>query len=429
MRKLILLIAAVLLASCAAGGRASGGHAGNDVPSTAAAPVLGASTVVLGTPTIVPTLDPTAVAAVPTAEPGAPFVGPLLLLFLENTYEESYLGLFDAGNGAFREVPGSIGYYLNEVQWIDDGCGLFVRGQVLDLKGAPGWSLPSDVVAAVPDLSLARLSPDRRWLAYAVPGEAGANVEAIALAPPYERVTLTRNGGASSDAMAWAADSSALYVTDRDEAGVLQLYHAVPEEGVSKPLTAHTDPDKAINVIAPSPDGRGLAYAAREQAAFQQPYSYDPADEGWIGLIDLESGEQARVTPAKLGAVESGRGLWWDASGASLVAIGDSLPIPPDDPLAGRRAHWITAGGEVTRSFHQKDAPGGYAGWMTPLPDIRQLLLSGADGNYTLTAGGFERVPAALMPPVGQTMDRRVIGILPAPLAFPGESRCPERAP
>jgi dipeptidyl aminopeptidase/acylaminoacyl peptidase len=296
---------------------------------------------------------------------------------------------------------------------------------VLDLTGTPVWSVPPEVGTAVPDLSLSRLSPDRRWLAHALSSDAGLDVEIVALEAPFERITVTRNGGGDSRAIVWAPDSASLYFTDRDDSGIVQLFRAAADGGGVEVLTTHTDPGEIINDVAPSPDGRRLAYAARSAEVFQQPYAHDPADEGWVGLVDLESGATRRVAFPKLGAVENERGLWWGAGGSALLVIGDSLPVAVDDPLAGRRAHWITAEGDPERSFHQKDAPDGYAGWMMPLRDINTLLLNGLEGNYTLSADGFRRVPPALLPPVGQTMDRRVIGILPAPLGFPGEAACP----
>lgn len=380
----------------------------------------------------IPSADdiPTATAARPIV-PDGPLVGPLVGFFLEDTYQDVYLAIYDAGTGGLRILNSGVPIYLGEAQWFDDGCRLFVQGQLTDLHGMPVWSMPSEVVAQVESSAISRLSPGRSRLAYIVSsgiatgqGAVAADVEVISLAKPYSAVRLTERGGGDARAFAWSEDEAWVFYTDRDENDILQIYRAAPDGTATEQLTHHTDSPGQINGLSPSPDGRYLAYSVRNLMESVQPYIYRPADQGWVGVIELATGEVAEVRPEKLLSAVPESGVVWDAAGENLVIIGDSLPLGEEDPAAGRQVHWVTAAGDVVRSVYSADGPGGHVGWIVPLGGIDRLLVNVQDELYILQNGEFSPLEAGKSPPVGAAIGRRVIGVLPAPIGFPGEEMC-----
>ncbi|HRO23795.1 MAG TPA: hypothetical protein PLR07_05820, partial [Promineifilum sp.] len=191
------------------------------------------------------------------------------------------------------------------------------------------------MAARINYVNIARLSPDRNYVAHAAAGERGdaADIEIIALSPPYDAVRLATGDGVR--AFAWSADGTQLYHTGYDESGVLQVYRASADGAMREQLTAHGADSGGVGAItglALSPDERYLAYSVQNLLSPSHPYTYQPADEGWVGIIDLVAGTSAAVRPTKFGSAEAGRGLVWDAAGENLLIIGDSLPIAADDP-------------------------------------------------------------------------------------------------
>jgi hypothetical protein len=355
--------------------------------------------------------------------------------FIEDSYEDVYFSLFDAGTDAFREFRTGTPIYLDEAQWAADGCFVFAHGQLLDLHGQPIWSLPAEVTTALAEqpalLNVARLSPDRAWLAYpvysgalTVEGAEFVDVEAIQLSPPYDRTRLSARGGVDPRSVVWSQDGRWLYFSDADDAGVIQLYRATPDGSAVEQITDHQTPVGDVNAIAPSPDGRYLAYGVRNLQAPTQPYFYNPADEGWIGVVDLEGRTGQLIELPKFGAVEDSRGLTWSADSTRFVAIGDSLPLTGGEAEAGRQIHWVTASGDLERSFYQADGPSGQVGWVVPLGDIDALMFSGSDGIYRYESGDIRPLDESEAPPLGMEIGRRPVGVMPAPLSFPGENHC-----
>lgn len=376
------------------------------------------------------TNDETAVDATATVFPGAePMVGPVIGFYLEDSYQEVYLGLFDTGSGAFRDLYGTVGITLDAARWDDGGCTLYIDGRLHDLRGNTIWS--PDAAAGEFDPGGSRLAPDRGWLAVVSrSGEQTAagleqiEVETIRLSAPFDHVRLTSRGGGHPAALVWSADGQRLYYTDYDERGLLQVYSARPDGGEARPVTAHDAPVGHINALALSPDGHRLAYGARNLSNPGRPYAFDPADEGWIGIVDLGDGSARRVALSMFDAAEPGRGLVWDDAGERLLVIGDSLPVAHDDPLYGRQIHWLTAGGEIERSFYQADAPSEQVGWISPLDDIDTLMFSSNADYYRYENGELRRLEGAAIPPLGLEMGRRPIGVLPAVVGFEGEQAC-----
>lgn len=430
MKKLLILLAALLHLWLAACGRREAPALPADpspvVPATTAPTLPPATSAAIATtpPSITPTTSAVALPA------DSLMTGPLVGFYIEDTYEDLYLSIYDAGTGTFRVIQSATPIYIDEAQWFDGGCRLFVHGQVTDLHGAVEWSLPPEVAARINYVNIARLSPGRGYVAHAAAGERGdaADIEIIALSPPYDAVRLTSGDGVR--AFVWSADGTQLYHTGYDESGVLQVYRASADGATREQLTAHGADSGGVGAITGlslSPDERYLAYSVQNLLSPSHPYTYQPADEGWVGIIDLVAGTSAAVRPTKFGSAEAGRGLVWDAAGENLLIIGDSLPIAADDPDAGRRLLWVTPDGEVTRALATADGPegaGGHMGWVAPLGDINTLLVSVLNDFYLYEDGAFRRLDAAEAPPLGLELGRRPFAVLPAPIGFPGEAAC-----
>lgn len=363
----------------------------------------------------------------------SPFSGPLVGFYIEDSYEDVYLSIFDAGTGAFRVIQSAIPIYIGEAQWFDNGCRLFVHGQLIDLNGVPEWSVPPEVAGRIEQINAAGLSPGRRYIAHVVSsgessssGSAAADVEVIVLSPPFDAVRLT-SGSDAPRALAWSADEAWIYFTEYDASGILQVFRATPDGSMTEQLTSHTEPIAVINALSPSPDGRHVAYSVQNLLQAGRPYTYQPADEGWVGIIDLVTGTSAAVRPEKFATAQGGQGLVWDSGGKNLLIIGDTLPVDEADPLAGRRVIWVTEKGEVTRSIGTADSPGGaddHIGWVAPLGDIDTLLVSVLNRYYRYDKEGFQELEGTLAPPFGIASGHRPITILPAPIGFPGEEGC-----
>ena len=419
---LVLTLLLFLLAAC------GGAPDPVTVAPTDTATVVISTSMAVAEPTATEPPTATSTAALLPVSADAPLTGPIIAFTVEDGYEDTYLGLFDTATGAFRDLPSTLGVAPGTVSWFDDGCGLYVNGTLFDLRGNIVWT--ADAAANVTGLQGTHLSPDRAWLAHVVESgvatdgrPAQRDVEVVRLSAPFEHFILTANGGGHPAALLWA-DATWLFYTDTDDVGILQLYRAAPDGGSREQLTAHTEPLGQINALTLSPDGRRLAYGVRNVVVPQQPYTYDEADEGWVGLVELAGGQSRQVRLPKLAGVELGRGLVWDATGARLLVVGDSLPVADDDPLHGRQVHWLAADGTVERSFYQADAPAGQIGWVSPLGDIDTLLFSSGADTYRYETGALRRLEGAERPPLGMELGRRPVGVLPALVGFAGEAAC-----
>jgi len=425
-RLIILATLALVVALAACGG--GGGSTGNAADVTAAPDAIQFPTATAARPGAMET-----VAALPVVAPDTPLTGPVIGFYIEDSYqgiEEVVFAVFDAGTRVYRQFQ-SADVSANEAQWFDDGCFIYSDGQLFDLKGQTVWSMPAGAGGETLDLHNSRLAPGRDWLAVvSYSGETTAtgpqfvDVDAVQMVAPFARVRLTERGGGSPGALLWSPDGAWLYTSDYDAGGIPQVYRRHPNGRGSEQLTSHDAPIGQINALALSPDGTRLAYGIRNLLSSPRPYSYDRADEGWVGIVDLSSGATRQIQLPKLGAVESGRGLVWDAAGERLLVIGDSLPVAEGDPLAGRQVLWLTAGGEVERAFHQADAPGRQLGWITPLGDIDTLLFSSSNAIYRYEAGAVRQASPEETPPVGVELGRRTVGVLAATVVFPGEAAC-----
>jgi hypothetical protein len=301
-------------------------------------------------------------------------------------------------------LPSTLGIAPGTASWFGGGCGLYVDGRLFDLRGNLVWT--PDPAADVADAHGSQLSPDRTWLAHVVEsgatadgGPARRDVEVVHLSAPFERFLLTANGGGHPAALLWA-DATWLLYTDADAAGILQLYRAAPDGGGREQLTSHTEPLDQINALAVSPDGRRLAYGVRNVIVPQQPYTYNEADEGWVGLVELDGSAAPASATAEAGRggvgarAGVGRGRRAAAGRRRQPARGRRRPA------ARRQVHWLTADGTVERSFYQADAPSGQIGWVSPLSDIDTLLFSSGADTYRYEAGAVRRLEGAERPPL-----------------------------
>lgn len=373
-----------------------------------------------------------AAGALPPAN--TPFSGPLVGFYIEDSYEDVYLSIFDVGTGGFRVIQTATPIYIGEARWFDDGCRLFVHGDLIDLHGVVEWTVPSEVAERIEQINTAELSPGRGYIAHVVTDDGNGaadsmtEIEIVSLSPPYTSARPTIAGNAPR-ALAWSADGAWLFYTDYDADGILQVFRASPDGLATEQLTRHATPLGAINGLSPAPGGRYVAYGVQNLSQAGQPYTYQPADEGWVGLIDLEAGTSAAVRPAKFGSAEGSRGLVWDAAGENLLIIGDSLPVGEDDPDAGRRMIWVTAAGDVTRAISTADGPGGvegHMGWIAPLGSIDKLMVNAFNDFYLYDGSSFQPLEGLQTPPLGIEISRRPLAILPAPIGFRGEAACDE---
>ncbi len=420
---------AALAALLTLGLAACNGAAGQNEPAATAtaAPTATPTTVTpTGPATTAPT--PALTIATPEAPPVASdtLAGPVIGLNLENTYEEYYLALFDVGTNTFRELSATIGLVMPyAARWFDGGCLIYADGHLLDLQGNFVWSAPDEVLAQTVDWHNSFLSPDRAWVATVIDDAGARHVEVIRLSAPFDRVRLTEGGGGHPGAVLWAAADDGLWLlfSDYDAGGVLQVFRAHPDSTGREQLTAHEASPALIVALALSPDGRRLAYGARNLAVPSPPYTYRAEDEGWVGIVDLATGEARRVTLPGLAGVEFGQGVVWSGDGTRLLAVGDSLPLATDDPLAGRQVHWLTADGAIERSFYQAGAPAGQLGWVSPLGDIDSLMFSSSADIYRYDDGQVRLLEGEERPPIGD-VGRRPVGMVPAWLGFAGEAAC-----
>jgi eukaryotic-like serine/threonine-protein kinase len=115
------------------------------------------------------------------------------------------------GSGVVRSFPCRGECYPTD--WTSDGLDLIVN--VADAKGGDVWAMPaSGTGASRPLLSApfterdARISPDRRWIAYVSEESGRPEVSVRNLSGPATRVVVSASGG---DQPVWARDGSQLF--------------------------------------------------------------------------------------------------------------------------------------------------------------------------------------------------------------------------
>ncbi len=362
-------------------------------------------------PTI--TLSPTSImVATPTS-----LEGPLIAYRVQNG--DSYLLLIDVGSKTFREIKEDFLVYPFHLQWLEGGCHLYIRENVIDLQGniiehIADWENENEL------FKVYHLSPNREWgvveIFLGINEEETSeylSLEIINRADPTIRIPLAPNQGAFS--YAWSPDGSWLAFSDYDEHHILQVYRSTPDGRTLGQLTFHTEPIGVINLLAWSPDGEHIAYASSTLL----PSQFEREEEGWIGLISLSTLETARVTPEHYAY---SRDIWWSRDSNRVIIIGESLPsVSQDDLLYGTQIHWGNGySGEILNSFYSAQAPFGQFSLPSPVGDIDTVLFGSTDGYYLLdaTTNSYEKILDLI------EIDGIIRDFDPAPFQFSGEADC-----
>lgn len=386
------------------------------------------------TPSLQPLATATAELAPSPTVGNTPLPGTLALLVSESPRSlETHASIFDLGTGTFRDLDIQQDR-VTAMQWLGNGCELYLNGEVYDLNGSVIWQAPMPVKTRLGSLYRARLSLQKNWLSYPVfsgtetyDSNEFVDVETVSLRPPYLAYRLTQRGGAEVESFVWSPDERWVYFSDYDVNGILQIFRATPDGQSREQLTHHEEGLGRVNAMAISPNGQRLAYGIDKILATSSPYEYDAADEGWVGMIDLETGSMTQIRLPKFDSAFNEAGLWWNATGSELLMFGSSLPIAPTDPLHGKQAHWVRVdeGGNPHRSLYESEVPGNSIGWMMPVSTLETLFLQTRDGYYLFQNGVFSPYDAFALLDNTETQGR-IIAFIPGPIEFPGESACQE---
>lgn len=384
-----------------------------------AQPTPSSSTAV--TQELVVTLPPTSSLPVTATTPTIPettLQGPLIG-FRVHDEKGIYLLIYDISSKTLREVRNSLTNHPFAVEWVANGCGLYV-GDIIDLMGNVIWKMPElnwDQLTprAAYGSELSRLSPDRQWLAYDVlygekyyEGAEFRDIGIVNLTKPSEYNLLTDDGSASL--FAWSPGSDWLAYAHKDNQGANQLYRVRPDGQNEQQLTFNSF-DLGVGSVVWSPDGRFIAYAV---------YGKSEGDPGGIGVVDLENFQQFQIMPhEKFVGVRRGE-IWWELGGKRLLFSGTSW----NGEEEVTEIYWVDAlSGTITNSFIGTNGPDSFIRQVYPVSDIDHILFSSRDGYYLLNASDsnrFERF-SDFFEMDGQYYDSEV-----TPFQFPGEINCSE---
>ena len=172
-------------------------------------------------------------------------------------------------------------------------------------------------------------------------------------------------------------------------------------------------------------DGRHLAYSVVNLLATSLPYHYEAADEGWVGIVDVETRSNTTIRLPRFGNVYRSDSLWWSVTGDELLVYGVSLPIEPGDALYGKQLHWIRGDGSggPFRSLYQSQMPGNSIIWAMPLSNLDKLFLRTDKGYYLLQGETISPIEIAELLD-GLEVDDRIIDFIPGPVVFQDETAC-----
>ncbi len=382
------------------------------LPTAAAVPTLTTTT-----PTISATIVPS------TAPFGTFWEGTIIAFRVAASNGELYLLLFDIESKTFREIRNELVDYPLELQWFGNGCQLFVRGYLTNLRGETHWQAP-ELGSRAGNFSGTRLSPDKKWLANQIysaeityNNAESINMELINMIEPENSILLTQNGGAITSA-AWSVDSQWVAFTDYDNNGILQVYRATSDGSTIQQLTYHTEPVAQIAHLTWAPNGEHLAYSVSNLQFSSLPYEYKKEDEGWVNIVSVTDNRAERLSPSKFGFVE---GIWWSVDSLRIVFAGSSLPISDTDPLSGPQIHWgAIQSSTITNSFYKSDAPSDYFSMPLPAGNIDTIILNSNDSLYLYNSvdDSYEKVIDNFK------VDGLILNILGSPFGFPGELNC-----
>lgn len=343
---------------------------------------------------------------------------------------ENYLLLYDVGTNSYREIRNELVYYPFSIQWLGNGCRLYVGTGILNLHGGVLWEQPElkwDYLLKDEAWGVGStwLSQDNQWLAYQMwsgsqtyDSAESVDIGVVRLDEPLVPYFLTEFGGASQ--VAWSPDEEWLAFSDYDSNGILQVFRATPDGRIIQQLTRHVEPLAQIGYLTWSPNGDQIAYSVTNLLHTSLPYKYREKDEGWVGLISVTNLNTIQVSPAEFGSVVGTR-IWWNADGSRVAFAGRGLPIS-DEPLSGNQIHWVEASnGVIVDSFYEADAPFGSLGMPVAVGSIDRILFTSGDGFYLLNAKD-----KSIEYLIGFETERGLIReAISGPFIFPGEVNCP----
>jgi dipeptidyl aminopeptidase/acylaminoacyl peptidase len=276
-------------------------------------------------------------------------------------------------------------------------------------------------LTSVPELLAARLSPDRRWLAWS-----WANIGPSAdvwLAPADGARPPHRLTNRPGDVMlrAWAADSGSLVVAEEQDGDERPQLFRLGLDGSWAPLTA--GPPCYLRGGDLHPNGRWLVYAADYDFLADQPI-----EATWIWRHDIASGERralARPRVAFAGAPSlnkpgdhvlytrkdlhpSGRQLWLvDIEGREdreIVNLGASTKVSGSWCPDGRRIV-VVADGDAHKRVGLWYLADGRLKWLVDDPD-RQIeaafMPEGSQRIVLVEVAGASLKTSLLDPPTGR---------------------------
>ena len=337
--------------------------------------------------------------------------GPLIVYRIQNG--TNYLLVLDIGTLTFREIKKE-DLEIGSLNWVNNGCQLFTRGNVIDLQGNVVEKI-SEPENGSGHFQINTLSPDEQkgvvevFLGFHnVIQLENLHLEILDRTSPDFKTDLAPNGGAY--AHAWSPDGDWLAFTDFDENLILQLYRATPDGQIVEQLTSHLDDQGVIEIIKWSPDGQYLAYASQSILP-NQP-------EGWIGLISLDDLHTVSIKPDYF---QYTRGLWWSEDSTQIAFVGDSFPDAPAN-LRGTQMHWAErASGIVFNSFYAEQAPFSQSfGLVTPVGNLQTIFFEANDGYYLLnaTTNNYEKILDNI------PKDGIIREFIASPFSFSGEFDC-----
>jgi dipeptidyl aminopeptidase/acylaminoacyl peptidase len=234
---------------------------------------------------------------------------------------------------------------------------------------------------SLPEVDEAKLSPDRRWVAFTWM-HAGAHTDVYIV--PTDGAARPRALTATTEEsrlVGWALDSRSVVVAeDHDGDEHVRLFRvAVAGPGPMEPLTEDRPP-YFLSGGALSPDGRALYYSINYDLAANAAL-----EANTIYRHDLDSGERAPIA-------RTSRPAW---AGPLLNSAGTQLlQVYQDRAPGGEQIHLIDIeGGESREILSAGDNRKVRADW---LPDGRNLLFvaEAADASYQLV-GIYDSVAGA----------------------------------
>ncbi len=336
--------------------------------------------------------------------------GPLIAYRVQNGHNS--LLLLDVGTWSLREVEQE-DLSIGALHWLDKGCNLFTRGNVIDLNGII-VERTNDPTRGEALFQVQILSPDRRLGVVEVFSGSHKEVELDYITLEIlnrdnldSEVLLAPNGGAYS--YAWSPTGNWLAFSDFDQEGILQVYRATPDGQIVEQLTSHSKDPGVLQLITWSPDGQNIAYAAQALLPGQA--------DGWVGFISLPD---LRVVAVEPSGFKYAKGLWWSKDSERVVIVGEGVRDTINGGLAAQ-VHWAERdSGTILNSFYEEEAPGRSFGIAVPVGSIDTVFFEAKDGYYLLdtTTNTYVKVLDSI------PTDGLVREYATSPFDFPGEANC-----